>query len=199
MVIGEDLGTVPEAIITKLRDSGVYSYKVLYFEQTAQRQYRAPAAWPRQAMAVVTTHDMPTLSGWWQSSDLTLGQQLGLYPDKLVLAGLYRERAAARKALLHILKKEQLLPSQFSLQRGRVSMNQTINRAVHAFVARSESALLGLQPEEWLNMAQPVNIPGTVDSYPNWRRKLTVPLETLFADRGVNHLLQMVSHARQQR
>ena len=103
MVIGEDLGTVPEAIVDKLRDAGVYSYKVLYFEQESQRHFRAPATWPRQAMAVTTTHDMPTLRGWWQSDDLRLGSALGLYPDRAILAGLYCDRRPAKQALLRTL------------------------------------------------------------------------------------------------
>lgn len=199
MVIGEDLGTVPEAIVAKLRDSGVYSYKVLYFEQTATRAFRAPEAWPRQAMAVVTTHDMPTLRGWWQSDDLTLGSRLGLYPDKAILAGLYRERAAAKKALLHTLQQQGALAHRYPLQRGRAPMRRAINRAVHRLVAASNSALLGLQPEEWLDMDRPVNVPGTVESYPNWRRKLTLSLEAMFTDEGITRLLQEVSHVRQQR
>ncbi|BAN94918.1 4-alpha-glucanotransferase [Plautia stali symbiont] len=161
MVIGEDLGTVPEAIVDKLRDAGVYSYKVLYFEQESQRRFRAPAAWPRQAMAVTTTHDMPTLRGWWQSDDLRLGSELGLYPDRAVLAGLYRERRLAKQALLRTL-------------------------------ARSECALLGLQPEEWLDMALPVNVPGTVNQYPNWRRKLSVTLEAMAEDYRIDALLTAV-------
>jgi len=199
MVIGEDLGTVPEAIVAKLRDSGVYSYKVLYFEQTGKRAFRMPEAWPRQAMAVVTTHDMPTLRGWWQSDDLTLGSKLGLYPDKAILAGLYRERAAAKKALLHTLQQQGALAHRYPRQRGRAPMRRAINRAVHRLVAASNSALLGLQPEEWLDMEQPVNVPGTVDSYPNWRRKLRLSLEAMFADEGITHLLQEVSRIRQQR
>ena len=73
MVIGEDLGTVPVEIVSKLRNSGVYSYKVLYFESDAEKTFRAPALYPEQSMAVATTHDLPTLRGYWESGDLTLG------------------------------------------------------------------------------------------------------------------------------
>lgn len=90
MVIGEDLGTVPVEIVSKLRNSGVYSYKVLYFESDAEKTFRAPALYPEQSMAVATTHDLPTLRGYWESGDLTLGKALGLYPDEVVLRGLYQ-------------------------------------------------------------------------------------------------------------
>ena len=92
MVIGEDLGTVPVEIVGKLRDSGVYSYKVLYFESDGEHHFRAPQAYPVQAMATITTHDPPTLRGYWQSGDLTLGNRLGLYPDAEILRELFADQ-----------------------------------------------------------------------------------------------------------
>lgn len=197
MVIGEDLGTVPAAIVDKLRDAGVYSYKVLYFEQASQQAFRAPAQWPRQAMAVSTTHDMPTLRGWWRSDDLRLGSALGLYPDKAVLAGLYRDRQAARKALLRTLLRSGSLPPRQRFQRGGARMTRALGQAILSYLAGTQSALLGLQPEEWLDMATPVNVPGTTDAYPNWRRKLSATLEEMFSDPAVETLLAAVARGRQ--
>jgi 4-alpha-glucanotransferase len=192
MVIGEDLGTVPEKIIGKLHHAGVYSYKVLYFEQTSKVAFRAPARWPRQAMAVATTHDMPTLRGWWQSDDLRLGSELGLYPDKQILAGLSKSRLAARRALFKSLQRSGCLPEQAEPQ----VMDRELSAAMQRYLADSHSALLGLQPEEWLDMAAPVNIPGTTTQYPNWRRKLSTALETMFADPQVNALLADIDQRR---
>lgn len=196
MVIGEDLGTVPDKIVAKLRDGGVYSYKVLYFEQTSDRAFRPPASWPVQAMAVATTHDMPTLRGWWQHDDLTLGSQLGLYPDKTMLAGLHRQRKAARTALLHSLKRLGYLKNGGLVQANSPRMSLVLNAAVHHYLADGNSALLGLQPEDWLDMALPVNVPGTVDAYPNWRRKLSLSLEAMFADARINGLLAAMTRRR---
>ena len=69
-------------------------------------------------------------------------------------------------------------------------MSPLLNRGLQRYVADSASALLGLQPEDWLDMADPVNIPGTSDQYPNWRRKLTETLEEMFADPRINRLLK---------
>lgn len=199
MVIGEDLGTVPEAIVDKLRDAGVYSYKVLYFEQESQRHFRAPATWPRQAMAVTTTHDMPTLRGWWQSDDLRLGSALGLYPDRAILAGLYRDRRLAKQALLRTLLRSGDLPPRRRFRRASVRMSHQLSQAIHRYLARSQCALLGLQPEEWLDMALPVNVPGTVDQYSNWRRKLSVTLEAMAEDDRIDALLTAVQSRQRQR
>lgn len=190
MVIGEDLGTVPVEIVGKLRDSGVYSYKVLYFENDHEKTYRAPKAYPEQSMAVATTHDLPTLRGYWESGDLTLGKTLGLYPDDVVLRGLYQDRELAKQGLLDALHKYGCLPKRAGRKASLMAMTPTLNRGMQRYIADSNSALLGLQPEDWLDMAEPVNIPGTSYQYKNWRRKLSATLEAMFADEKVNKLIK---------
>ncbi|CFR31971.1 4-alpha-glucanotransferase [Yersinia frederiksenii] len=190
MVIGEDLGTVPVEIIGKLRDSGVYSYKVLYFEHDSENIFRAPQSYPVQAMATITTHDLPTLRGYWQADDLTLGNKLGLYPDQQILKQLYLDRERAKQGLLEGLHHYDCVPKKVGHKASLLAMSPVLNRGLQRYVADSASALLGLQPEDWLDMATPVNIPGTSDEYPNWRRKLTVTLEEMFADEHVNRLLK---------
>jgi len=190
MVIGEDLGTVPKEIVSKLRDSGVYSYKVLYFESDDKKRVRAPELWPAQSMAVATTHDLPTLRGYWEADDLTLGKTLGLYPDEEVLRELYADRERAKQGLLDALHQHGCLPKSTGHKAARMAMNATLNRGLQRYIADSSSALLGLQPEDWLDMADPVNVPGTSYQYKNWRRKLSTPLEKMFADEKVNRLVK---------
>ena len=190
MVIGEDLGTVPVEIVGKLRKSGVYSYKVLYFESDHAKTFRAPKAYPEQSMAVATTHDLPTLRGYWESGDLTLGKTLGLYPDEVILRGLYQDRELAKQGLLDALHKHGCLPKKAGHKASLMKMTSTLNRGMQRYIADSNSALLGLQPEDWLEMAGPVNIPGTSYQYKNWRRKLSTSLEAMFADESVNKLIK---------
>ena len=199
MVIGEDLGTVPVEIVGKLRKSGVYSYKVLYFENGPDKTFRAPKAYPQQSMAVATTHDLPTLRGYWESGDLTLGKTLGLYPDEVVLRGLYADREQAKQGLLDALHRHGCLPKRAGHKASLMAMTSTLNRGMQRYIADSNSALLGLQPEDWLEMASPVNIPGTSTEYPNWRRKLTVTLEQMFADAQVNKLIKDLDKRRKAR
>ena len=199
MVIGEDLGTVPVEIVGKLRDSGVYSYKVLYFEHDDEKQFRSPKAWPKQSMAVATTHDLPTLRGYWESGDLTLGKTLGLYPDEEMLTELYQDRERAKQGLLDSLHEYGCLPKRAGHKASLMAMTSTLNRAMQRYIADSNSALLGLQPEDWLGMAEPVNIPGTSYQYKNWRRKLSTSLEAMFADETVNKLLKDLDKRRKKR
>ncbi|WP_270222002.1 4-alpha-glucanotransferase [Kosakonia cowanii] len=195
MVIGEDLGTVPQEIVGKLRRSGVYSYKVLYFEND-DKVFHAPKAWPEQSMAVATTHDLPTLRGYWESGDLTLGKTLGLYPDEELLSGLYDDREQAKQGLLTALHQHGCLPQRAGKKALRMPMSSILNRALQRYIADSNSALLGLQPEDWLDMSSPVNVPGTSDQYQNWRRKLAVSLEEMFADETVNRLIKDLDRRR---
>lgn len=197
MVLGEDLGTVPVEIVDKLRKSGIYSWKVLYFEQENADNYRQPEKWPRQSMASATTHDLPTLGGFWNAGDLSLGETLGLYPDKVVLKGLYEQRARQKQALLKALHLQGCVPKSFTKRADGSEMSPELNRAMHYFLADSSSALLGLQPEDLLEMEEPVNVPGTVDEYPNWRRKLSSSLEEIFARPELNRLLKEIQQRRQ--
>ncbi|MEG3133694.1 4-alpha-glucanotransferase [Rouxiella sp. T17] len=189
MVIGEDLGIVPKEIVASLQDSGVYSYKVLYFEHDKKRLFVAPQDYVEQAMATITTHDLPTLRGYWQGDDLRLGETLGIYPDAKVLANLEDDRAKTRQALLDALHRHHCVPKDFPKQADNLAMNPTLNLGLQRYLADSASALLGLQPEDWLDMNTPVNVPGTDTEYPNWRRKLSETLETMFADKRIDTLL----------
>ncbi len=189
MVIGEDLGTVPVEIVGKLRDSGSILIKCCGLKMTLRKLPRA--------VRVSATIDgcrldarSPTLRGYWECGDLTLGKALGLYPDEVILRGLYEDRERAKQGLLDALHKYGCLPKRAGHKASLMSMTPTLNRGLQRYIADSNSGLLGLQPEDWLDMADPVNVPGTSDQYKNWRRKLTATLEQMFADEGVNKLIK---------
>jgi len=197
-VIGEDLGTVPEGIFEVLQANGVHSYRVFFFERGGDGGFISPAHYPQQAMATLTTHDMPTLRGYWNGDDLELGRELGLYPDDQVLQNLYADRAGAKQRILDSLHSHQAIHSELSRDASQVQMDKALNYALQVHMARGNSSLLSLQLEDWLEMEKPVNVPGTSDEYPNWRRKLSKNLTELFADPAVNGLTQALTAARQQ-
>ncbi|OIX91034.1 4-alpha-glucanotransferase [Pantoea sp. Ae16] len=195
MVIGEDLGTVPQEIVKLLRDSGVFSWKVLFFEQEKEGRYRLPDSYPPQSIASASTHDLPTLSGFWQAEDLALGEKLGMYKDS-TLQSLQAQRVEQKQALLDALHQAGAMPARSAKQAEKQALTPAFNQAIHRFLALTRSTLLGLQPEDWMGMTTPVNVPGTTDEYPNWRRKWSFTLEEAFADKGVKKLLKTVSEAR---
>ncbi|MEC5319133.1 4-alpha-glucanotransferase [Brenneria populi subsp. brevivirga] len=190
LVIGEDLGTVPPEIVGKLHDVGIYSYKVLFFEHDEQYRFRAPADYPRQALATIATHDLPTLRGYWQALDLSLGRDLGLYPSAELLQQQARSREKSKQGLLDALHLHGLLPQRVGRNSSLTTMGAPLNRGVQRYMADSASALVGFQLEDWLDMSAPVNVPGTNREYPNWRRKLSRTLESIFADRYLERLIR---------
>ena len=197
LVIGEDLGTVPDEIRTKLADNGVYSYRVFFFEQAQDGGFFSPAHYPEQSMSTLTTHDMPTLAGFWHCDDLALGKELGLYPTEEILSTLYTNRHENKQAILDTLHGHYSVIDEVGRDVHNVAMSKALNFGMQVHMAGGSSALLSLQLEDWLEMHKPVNIPGTFNEYPNWRRKLTRNLQDIFNDSSLNHLAANLTEARQ--
>ena len=198
LVIGEDLGTVPEEIRSKLADNGVYSYRVFFFEQAEDGGFYSPSHYPVQSMSTLTTHDMPTLIGYWHCLDLELGKEIGLYPTEEILQTLYADRHENKQAILDTLHGHGSIGDNVGRDVNHTGMNRELNNGMQVHMAGGSSALLSLQLEDWLEMDKPVNIPGTFDEYPNWRRKLTENIESMFDRHDINELASKLTHARKQ-
>ncbi|MCC5852203.1 MAG: 4-alpha-glucanotransferase [Alkalimonas sp.] len=196
VVIGEDLGTVPDGIRDLLTQHGVYSYRVFFFEQAQDGGFISPAHYPEQALATLCTHDLPTLIGFWHCDDLKLGQQLGLYPDEAQLQQLFEQRHRNKQRILDSLHGHGALPADYPRQVEQVGMEPVLARALQLHLAKGHSQLLSLQLEDWMQMTQPVNVPGTSDEYPNWRRKLSQTLEHWQQDPAQQGLMQQLTQAR---
>lgn len=184
VVIGEDLGTVPVEISHLLAQYQVLSYRVFMLEQKPGSYDYAEQTYPELALATVSTHDMPTLVGYWQEHDLALRHQLDLFPSAQVADSLYQLRA----------DEKQLMSSRLQLQEGDY---QQLIRASHLFTASQPAKLFAFQLEDLLQMATPVNIPGTSNEYPNWRRRLTDNIDTILQRSDVIELIAAIKSARQ--
>lgn len=181
IVIGEDLGTVPDGIRQKLDVAGVLSYRLLYFEKhyDGDQSFRQPDEYPAQALVGANTHDLPTLRSFWSGADLALRDSLNLFPCESMLTQQLQTRACDRDHLLDALGNESLL-SQESIDAYRKSgdIDVTLVQAIHLFLARSRSMMLIANMEDLLGQMEQINLPGTDrDLYPNWRRKLPIVLE----------------------
>ncbi|HKH20976.1 MAG TPA: malto-oligosyltrehalose synthase, partial [Gammaproteobacteria bacterium] len=178
LLIGEDLGTVPDAVREALSPLGVLSYRVMYFEKRDDGSFQKPENYPVQALAAVSTHDLPTLAGFWEGLDLTVRQELDLFPSPEVFEQQILERTSDRARLLSALEQEGLLPEGISLDPAHTpKMTDALASAIHRFVARAPSQLLLVQLEDALGQREAVNLPATTDQHPNWQRKLSVSLE----------------------
>lgn len=196
LVIGEDLGTVPDEIRELLQANGIFSYRVFFFEQAEDGGFYSPSHYPEQSMATLTTHDMPTLIGFWHCHDFELGKDVGVYPDEDVLHTLYQDRHDMKQQILDSLHGHQSIPEAVSRDVNYVGMSQELNFGMQLHMAKGSSALLSLQLEDWLQMDKPVNIPGTYNEYPNWRRKLSANLSEIFNDPDITSLAFSLSDKR---
>ncbi|RTL85105.1 MAG: glycogen debranching enzyme GlgX [Hyphomicrobiales bacterium] len=180
LVVGEDLGTLPFGFRDRLAAANVLSYRVLWFER-AGAGFAAPRDYPAKAMACVSTHDLPTLAGWWEEADVAEREALGL----LSAADAARERESRRRdrrALLDALRAEGLIgaPAEGAIF-DDAAFDDGLAQALHAFAARTPSVLAMAQLDDLAGESVAVNLPGTDQERPNWRRKLHPTVETLFS------------------
>jgi 4-alpha-glucanotransferase len=169
LVIGEDLGTVPEGVSEALRDWGVWSYRVALFERHWDGRFRDPGEYPADAIVTFSTHDLPTFTGWMTAHDLKLKAELRMNSGE---GG--HDRGRARDSLREAFARN-----------GIGSDSQATLADLTRFLARTPSRLLAVAIDDALAIADQTNIPGTVAEHPNWMRRLPVDLEELAAHENV--------------
>jgi len=162
IVIGEDLGTVPAGFREKLSQTGIYGMQVLWFERGKNR-FLPPQDWSADAAAMTSTHDLPTVAGWWRGHDIETRRELGLVADP---GAELRTRETDRKTLwrsfVHAGAASGDIPAPTEPERA-------INAALQ-FVAQTPSRLALLPLEDALAREEQPNLPGTIVEHPNWRR-----------------------------
>jgi 4-alpha-glucanotransferase len=170
VVIGEDLGTVPSGFRARLRRAGIAGMDVLWFERSRQ-SFKAPARWRRDAVALTTTHDLPTVAGWWSGADIRTRAALGRAQE--------HEEADRKKDRVRLWRAF----SQSGAAEPPPPAVEDPDPAVDAaltYVAQSPSTLMLVATEDLLGLAEQPNLPGTVDEHPNWRRRLPPLARDLF-------------------
>jgi (1->4)-alpha-D-glucan 1-alpha-D-glucosylmutase len=180
LVIGEDLGTVPDAVRSALQEMGILAYRLFYFEKRWDwdQRFRLPCEIYPEALVAVSTHDLATLSGWWRGDDLDLRTRLHLFPSEEVRQSQVAGRQDDRWRLLQALEREQLLPEGMAPDPAAVQeMSVALAIAVHRYLARSPARVMLMQAEDMLGEMEQANLPGTIDGHPNWQRKLSLNLE----------------------
>ena len=193
IIVGEDLGTVPDFVREQLAAFRVLSYRVFYFERRHDGEFKSPREYPRDALAVVSTHDLPTLAGYWAEQDLDLRLKLGLYTDGRAFHQALEERRAEKARILRALEQEGLLPNPTGEHRDGRAWSTELRDAIHAYLARTDSCLTLVSLEDLLGERAQVNLPGTVDAYPNWSLKIPMSLEALRVDRRAEGLATVLN------
>jgi 4-alpha-glucanotransferase len=160
IVVGEDLGTIPENFRETLADWGIWTYQVMLFERSGDGAFFPPESYRENALVSFGTHDVATFAGWRDQHDLAVKQALGMDPGETS-----EERHSALDALQRALQQRGLETADFA--------------SVARYLADTPSRLLVISMEDVLGMRDQVNLPGTTNEHPNWRQRLPVSLEDL--------------------
>ena len=187
IVLAENLGTVPEGFSDRLRDAGIAGMSVLWFQRDEGKRFLSPSQWPRHASAMTSTHDLPTVAGWWRGRDIEWNERLGRDVGD-ARAERARDRDQLWDAMQHAGVSQGAQPAHWDAYR--------IADAAVGFLGRSSSELVMLPLEDALAVEEAPNLPGTTDEHPNWRRRLPGTVETLLDTGHVGERLDILDEAR---
>jgi 4-alpha-glucanotransferase len=183
IVIGEDLGTVPDGFRDQLKQTGIYGMRVLWFERDANT-FTPPQNWPADVVAMTSTHDLSTVAGWWRGSDLeTRAKHSTLAKNEKA------DRVMDRKKLWDALRTAEAAdgdtPSNVDIQ--------FVADAAVTFIAETPSRLALLPLEDALASIEQPNLPGTIDQHPNWRRRYPADAAKLLTDVHVRKRVKLLA------
>jgi 4-alpha-glucanotransferase len=193
VVIGEDLGTVPHGFREQVSARGVLGMRVLWFERDGTGAFTPPSRWSREAVAMTTTHDLPTVAGWWRGHDIALREDLGLFGEPDRAAQERAARADDRQALWRAFLESGAATGD---PPGPEADPGPVVDAALAHVGGAACALALLPLEDALALDEQPNVPGTVDQHPNWRRRLPGEAGTLLDDPATARRVEAFAHAR---
>lgn len=192
VVIGEDLGTVPEGFHDMLEQTGIHGMRVLWFERDTQAGFTQPRGWGNSDIAMTSTHDLPTVAGWWKGSDIEVRQQAGRLGEGVDPESVKRERESDRPKLWNAFVRNHVSD-------GPVPAPDATDAVVDAalrFVARTEVPLSLIPLEDILGSEEQPNLPGTVNEHPNWRRRLPVAADVILDQEPAAHRIELIASER---
>lgn len=169
IIVGEDLGTVPEGFREAMDRMGVLSYRALWLERDGPA-FRQPRDYPVSAAACISTHDLPTLAGWWLETDIDEQETLGFISAEAALA--LRSERLSEKSMLAQAMAAAGLPIDPD---GKLDIS--LAARIHQFLASAPSIVKLVQADDLAGEITRLNLPGTDRERPNWRRKLSPKID----------------------
>jgi len=191
IVIGENLGTVPPGFDRQIADAGLLGIRVMLFQRDGNR-FLNPAQWSNEAIATTTTHDLPTLAGWWEGRDLEWRTKLDLLEKGQTKEEADALRGRECEALWQAMRENGVADGDMPERKAEAA---PLDAAV-AFMSASPAPLAMLPMEDALGLPEQPNLPGTVDSHPNWRRRMPHGIDALFDQPEVSRRLEIMNRTR---
>ncbi len=196
LVIGEDLGVVPDEFRQALIEAKIFTNKIFYFEKVYGDAFKHPEDYDGHALAMLNNHDVPTLVSWWNGTDLTIRDELNILEEGVTIEQVRSNRQQEKQHLLNLLREKGLCPESWSESIPDRAADSELIEAILMLSARVNSKIFVLQLEDLLFMDAPVNVPGTFHEHANWQRKLTTPVQEIFNDDKTDRLLRNVNQVR---
>jgi 4-alpha-glucanotransferase len=191
IVVGEDLGTVEPLVRETLARFGILSYRLFYFERRENGDFKRFDEYPVSALVSTTTHDLPTLAGFWINEDIKTRYRLGLMDENAYRSQL-ADRAREKQMMLDLLSRLGLLPADYPVNAVDVpELTGELHNAIIGFLASTPSKLMLVNQEDLTKEVEQQNLPGTTWQYPNWCRKMTFTVEQLFTEKAARDFTTM--------
>jgi len=180
IIIGEDLGTVTEEMREGFARFGILSYRLFYFEKNPHdASFNYSGEYPHQALVASSTHDLPTLTGFWSGCDIEARKAAALI-DESAFQSQWRERDREKQRMLDRLHSEHLLPHDYPRDARQIpKVDGPLHNAIIGFLAQVPSMILLLNQEDFTMEPYQQNLPGSTAQYPNWQRKMRLKLDEL--------------------
>lgn len=189
LIVGEDLGNVPDGFRARMESERIFSYRLLLFEREADGSFRSPATYPELALATGTTHDVPTLLGWVIGRDIEVREGIGIVSADAARSALAERRVDASHLLSALASEGELDDETFQAlhrtldERSHdVAQFEELIRAAYRYLAKTPSRLVLVQLDDAAGELEQINLPGTFTEYPNWRRKSGLDLDGIAGD-----------------
>lgn len=180
VIVGEDLGLVPDGFRETMADKGLYGYTVMQYEKTEAGQFRRAQDLRPQSLACFGTHDTPTIAGFCAGRDIEWWHRLG-WIDDAERTRAQQQRRSERADLLG--------------QPGAATETETPRDLIHNQLAEASAALAAVQLDDVLDVIEAQNLPGTVDAHPNWRRACPVAIDALPGHEGLIETARIMADA----
>ncbi|MFY9780206.1 MAG: 4-alpha-glucanotransferase [Candidatus Baltobacteraceae bacterium] len=189
VVVGEDLGNVPEGFRERMERERILSYRLLLFEREFDGAFKSPEAYPRLALATGTTHDLPTLPGWALGRDIEARVRIGLLPAETAARARAERRVDASRLIDALARHGELDRESFQRLHAAIDARSAepasyapLVSAAYRYLADTPARLILVPLDDALCTFDQVNLPGTSGEYPNWRRKLAPGLDGIAVD-----------------
>ncbi len=195
IIIAEDLGTIGENVRETLSRFNMLSYRLFYFERNyPDPSFVPPDEYPELALCSVTTHDLPTLTGYWVGQDIMMRKKLGKYADEAMYQQQLKERERDKGLIIAALKEQGLLPDDFPSEVAAVpEMTPELCRAIYGYLSRTPCRLTLVSLDDIIGTLNQQNMPGTVDTHPNWIQKTPVLLKDMMKDKRFAELAEVLN------